>query len=67
MAAPGGNRQEFDAFGGPILMTTNCIIPVRDGYRDRIFTTGMTGYPGVPHIADRPEGGHKDFSAVIER
>lgn len=59
--------EEFDAFGGPILMTTNCIIPVRDGYRDRIFTTGMAGYPGVPHIADRPEGGHKDFSAVIER
>ena len=58
---------EFDSFGGPILMTTNCIIPVRDGYRDRIFTTGMTGYPGVPHIADRPDGGHKDFSAVIER
>ncbi|HPR35223.1 MAG TPA: hydroxylamine reductase, partial [Anaerolineaceae bacterium] len=59
--------QEFDSFGGPILMTTNCITPVRDSYRDRIFTTGMTGYPGVPHIADRPEGGHKDFSAVIER
>lgn len=58
--------EEFDAFGGPILMTTNCIIPVRDGYRDRIFTTGMTGYPGVPHIADRPNGGHKDFSAIIE-
>lgn len=59
--------EEFDAFGGPILMTTNCIIPVRDGYRDRIFTTGMTGYPDVPHIADRFDGGHKDFSAVIER
>jgi hydroxylamine reductase len=59
--------EEFDAFGGPILMTTNCIIPVRDGYHDRIFTTGMAGYSDVPHIADRPEGGHKDFSAVIER
>jgi len=48
-------------------MTTNCIVPVRDTYRDRIFTTGQVGYPGVAHIADRPEGGHKDFSAVIRR
>jgi hydroxylamine reductase len=47
-------------------MTTNCIIPLKDAYKDRIFTTGMTGYPGVPHIPDRPEGGTKDFSAVIE-
>jgi hydroxylamine reductase len=58
--------EEFGSFNGPILMTTNCIIPLKDSYRERIFTTGMTGYPGVPHIADRPEGGHKDFSAVIE-
>ena len=57
---------EFAAFNGPILMTTNCITPVQPGYRDRIFTTGMAGYPGVPHIADRKEGGVKDFSAVIE-
>ena len=47
-------------------MTTNCITPVQAAYRDRIFTTGMAGYPGVPHIADRADGKPKDFSAVIE-
>ncbi|MBF0217527.1 MAG: hydroxylamine reductase [Candidatus Omnitrophica bacterium] len=57
--------EEFEAFNGPILMTTNCITPVRDSYKDRIFTTGMAGYPGVKHIADRKEGGKKDFSEVI--
>jgi hydroxylamine reductase len=59
--------KEFASFNGAILMTTNCIVPVREAYQDRIFTTGMTGYPGVPHIADRPKGGAKDFSPVIER
>ena len=57
--------QEFEAFGGAILMTTNCITPVRDSYRGRIFTTGMAGYPGVPHIQDREPGQQKDFSTVI--
>ena len=56
---------EFAAFNGPILMTTNCITPVKAAYRDRIYTTGMTGWPGVQHIPDRPEGGAKDFSAII--
>lgn len=56
---------EFASFNGPILMTTNCITPVKDAYKDRIYTTGNAGYPGVPHIADRPEGGKKDFSAII--
>lgn len=56
---------EFGTFNGPILMTTNCIVPLKDSYKDRIFTTGMTGYPGVPHIADRQPGGHKDFSEII--
>ena len=59
--------KEFASFNGPIVMTTNCITPVQDAYRDRIFTTGMTGWPGVQHIADRAEGGAKDFSAVIEK
>ncbi len=59
--------KEFESFNGAILMTTNCIVPVRKSYEDRIFTTGMAGYPGVPHIADRPKGGQKDFSAVIAR
>jgi len=59
--------REFESFNGAILMTTNCIVPVRESYRDRIFTTGLVGYPGVAHIADRPKGGRKDFSAVIQR
>ncbi|MFC1643708.1 hydroxylamine reductase [Candidatus Omnitrophota bacterium] len=59
-------NQEFESFNGPIIMTTNCIIPVKDSYKDRIFTTGMAGYPGVKHIPDRPEDGEKDFSKVIE-
>jgi len=58
--------EEFTSFNGPILMTTNCIIPVKDSYKDRIFTTGMTGYPGVKHIPDRSEGSVKDFSEIIE-
>lgn len=59
-------NKEFEAFNGPIVMTTNCITPVRDTYKDRIFTTNMAGYPGVQHLPDRPEGGSKDFSRVIE-
>ena len=57
---------EFASFNGPILMTTNCITPVQDSYKNRIFTTGMAGYPGVPHIADRIGEQPKDFSALIE-
>lgn len=56
---------EFASFNGPILMTTNCIVPVKDAYKDRIYTTGNAGYPGVRHIPDRKEGGQKDFSAII--
>ncbi len=61
-------NKEFESFNGPILMTTNCIIPIKKSntYQNRIFTTGMTGYPGVVHIPDRPEGGAKDFSKIIE-
>ena len=58
-------NEEFEKFNGPILMTTNCIIPLRDSYKDRIFTTGTAGYPGVTHIADRKEGRMKDFSEII--
>jgi len=57
--------REFDSFNGPILITTNCIVPVRDAYKDRIFTTGMSGYPGVKHIADRKDGVMKDYSELI--
>lgn len=57
---------EFASFNGPILMTTNCITPVKDAYKDRIFTTNTVGYPGVTHIPARTESGAKDFSAIIE-
>ena len=57
---------EFESFNGPILMTTNCITPVKDSYKDRIFTTGMAGYPGVRHIPDSNDGQEKDFSEIIE-
>lgn len=58
---------EFESFNGPILMTTNCITPVKDSYKDRMYTTGMAGYPGVKHIPAAPKGQQKDFSAVIEQ
>ncbi len=58
--------KEFDTFNGPILMTTNCIVPPKDSYKDRVFTTGVVAFPGVKHIADRKAGGVKDFSEVIE-
>ena len=58
-------REEFTSFNGPILMTTNCIVPVKDTYANRIFTTGAVGYPGVKHIADRKDDGAKDFSEII--
>ncbi len=59
-------NKEFASFNGPILMTTNCITPVVDSYKDRIFTTGMAGYPGVKHIPDRVGANPKDFSEIIE-
>jgi len=61
--------EDFENFNGAILMTTNCIVPLRkeNTYLDRMFTTGMAGYPGSMHIADRKDGKPKDFSPVIER
>jgi hydroxylamine reductase len=61
-------NKEFESFNGPILMTSNCIVPLKkdNTYLERLFTTGMTGYPGSKYIADRPQGGAKDFSAIIE-
>ena len=58
-------RKEFERFGGPILMTTNCIVKPKGTYIDRIFTTGQAGYPGCKHIPDRKPGGQKDFSELI--
>lgn len=57
--------KEFESFNGPILMTTNCIIPPKDSYKDKVFTTGVAAYPGMKHIA-ADENGHKDFSEIIE-
>ena len=57
---------EFETFNGPVLFTTNCIVPLRDSYSDRVYTTGSSGYPGCPHIPDREPGKEKDFSAIIE-
>lgn len=58
-------NKEFASFNGPILMTTNCITPVQDSYRDRIFTTGAVGYEGCAHI-EADKDGKKDFSQIIE-
>lgn len=58
--------KEFDSFNGPILLTTNCLIPPKESYKDRLFTTGVVGYEGVKHIPDRVAGQAKDFSAIIE-
>ncbi|WP_433945511.1 hydroxylamine reductase [Paenibacillus sp. SN-8-1] len=60
-------NSEFEAFNGPILMTTNCIVPPKDSYKDRIYTTGNTGFPGVRHIPEGENGAAKDFSALIEQ
>ena len=57
--------EEFEKFGGPILMTTNCIVPPKESYHKRLYTTGLAGYPGCEHIPDREEGEQKDFSALI--
>ncbi|MBG0787960.1 MAG: hydroxylamine reductase [Anaerolineaceae bacterium] len=58
-------REEFEKFGGPILMTTNCIVRPKEDYSNRFFTTGMAGYPGCTHIPDRKPGKQKDFSEII--
>ncbi len=58
---------EFEAFNGPVLLTTNCLVPPRDSYKERVYTTGMVGFPGVTHIADRTLNGQKDFSPLIEQ
>ncbi len=59
--------KEFEAFGGAILMTTNCLVPPKPSYIGRLFTTGLVGWPGVAHIPDRVDGQQKDFSAVIAK
>ena len=62
-------NKEFESFNGPILLTTNCLVPLRkeNTYLDRLFTTGVVGYEGVVHIAERPAAAAKDFSALIAK
>jgi hydroxylamine reductase len=61
-------NKEFESFNGPIVLTTNCLIPIKkdNTYLDRLFTTGVVNYPGAKHIANRKEGSVKDFSAAVE-
>lgn len=60
--------KDFESFNGPVLFTTNCIVPPRQNstYQNRVYTTGAAGFDGFPHIADRVDGQPKDFSALIE-
>ncbi|MFZ5569658.1 MAG: hydroxylamine reductase [Thermodesulfobacteriota bacterium] len=62
-------NKDFESFNGPVILTTNCLIPIKSDntYKDRLFTTGVVSYPGAAHIADRAQGGVKDFSPVIDR
>ncbi len=61
-------KEEFETFNGPVLFTTNCIVPPKKdaSYFDKVYTTGAAGFTGFRHIADRPTGGRKDFSVIIE-
>ena len=58
-------KEEFESFNGPILMTTNCIVPPKDSYKDRVYTTGAAGFEGCTHITGNSED-DKDFSVIIE-
>ena len=58
-------KEEFESFNGPILMTTNCIVPPKDSYKDRLYTTGAAGFEGCTHIKGNSED-DKDFSMIIE-
>jgi hydroxylamine reductase len=57
---------EFESFNGPVLLTTNCLVPPKKSYKDRVYTTGAAGFDGCPHIAERKDGKPKDFSMLIE-
>lgn len=59
-------KEEFEKFNGPILFTTNCIVPPADSYKNRVYTTGSAGFEGFGHIPARSEGKAKDFSQIIE-
>jgi hydroxylamine reductase len=57
---------EFESFNGPVLLTTNCLVPPKDSYIDRVYTTGAAGFENCTHITDRANGQPKDFSIIIE-
>jgi hydroxylamine reductase len=59
-------KEEFEKFNGPILLTTNCLVPPKDSYKERVYTTGVVGFEGLKHIPDRVEGKSKDFTEMIE-
>jgi len=59
-------NKEFESFNGPILMTTNCLVPPKESYKARVYTTGSVGFEDVTHIAEREDGKQKDFSRIIE-
>lgn len=58
-------KEEFEKFNGPILLTTNCLVPPKDSYKESVYTTGVVGFEGVKHIPDRVEGKSKDFTEII--
>ena len=57
---------EFESFNGPVLLTTNCLVPPKESYKNRVYTTGAAGFDGCVHIPDRKDGKPKDFSILIE-
>jgi len=59
-------KEEFEKFNGPVLLTTNCLVPPKESYKQRIYTTGAAGFDGCIHIPDRKDGKPKDFSEIIE-
>ncbi|MFB6318940.1 hydroxylamine reductase [Saccharicrinis sp. FJH54] len=59
-------KEEFESFNGPVLLTTNCLVPPKESYKSRVYTTGAAGFDGCEHIEDRKDGQPKDFSAIIE-
>ena len=58
--------KDFETFNGPVLLTTNCLVPPLPSYKERVYTTGTVGFEGIPHIPDREPGKNKDFSQLIE-
>ncbi|GAI67228.1 unnamed protein product, partial [marine sediment metagenome] len=58
-------KEEIESFNGPVLFTTNCIVPPKDSYKNRVYTTGVVGFPGVEHIPEAEERKEKDFSKIV--